>query len=159
MINNHSVLDVLTYMFDYLFESKNEVNDSELKAYLSEVGFDESGINKALIWLDNIAILADGQTQGINPSHHSIRIYTSDEQTKIDLKSRNFLYFLESIGQLDPTQREIIISQVMSLESNQLSLDDIKWIVIMVLGNYSKRPVSSEWLDAIISDSREFTLQ
>ena len=58
MTNN--ILDVLTYMFDYLFEeaeqdSSHEIDDMELKAHLSDAGFDTNRIDKALSWLENIA--------------------------------------------------------------------------------------------------------
>lgn len=158
MISNPSVLDVLTYMFDYLFESHNEINDNDIKAYLSDMGFDEKGINKALTWLDNIATLPDN-IQPITHANFSIRLYNKDEQAKIDLNSRDFLYFLQNVGQINQTQRELIINQAMSLESNQLVLEDIKWITIMVLGNDINQSVNDEWLNAIISDSKDITLQ
>ena len=57
----NSILDVLTYMFDYIFESadygssSSEIDDASLKAHLSEAGFDNARIDKALLWLENIA--------------------------------------------------------------------------------------------------------
>ena len=158
-MTNPSVLDVLTYMFDYLFESQNEINDNEIKAYLSEMGFDEQGINKALTWLDNIATQTDEKTQIIGKAKNCVRLYDKDEQVKLDLNSRNFLYFLENVGQVSPSQRELIISQAMSLETNHLTLEDIKWITIMVLGNDNNQFVNDEWLNAIISDTDHATLQ
>ena len=52
MTNN--ILDVLTFMFDFLFESADqdssqEVDDDLLKLHLSEAGFDSDRIEKALI--------------------------------------------------------------------------------------------------------------
>lgn len=62
MTNN--ILDVLTYMFDYLFEeagqdSTYEIDDTELKAPLSDIGFDTMRLDKALSWLGNIATIQD----------------------------------------------------------------------------------------------------
>ena len=157
MIDNHSVLDVLTCMFDYLFDTKNKVNDSELKNYLSQIGFDESGINKALIWLDNMTSSKDNQSDTKNPN--SIRVYTKNERKKIDCKSRDFLYFMQNIGQISDNQRETIINQVMSLENSRLSLEDVKWIVTMVISNQDHQVHNGDWLEAIISDNQQVTLQ
>ena len=49
----HNILDVLTYMFDYLFEeaeqdSSHEIDDTALKAHLSDAGFETVRIEKAL---------------------------------------------------------------------------------------------------------------
>jgi Smg protein len=52
MTNNNNILDVLTYMFDYLFEvteeEVNEIDDITLKARLSDAGFEVARIDKAL---------------------------------------------------------------------------------------------------------------
>ncbi len=46
-----------------------------------------------------------------------------------------FLLFLEQIKVLTSETREMVIEQVMALETDELSLDDLKWVVLMVLFN------------------------
>ncbi len=160
MLSNHSVLDVLSFMFDYLFEGKEPINDRDLKAQLSAAGFDKTGIDNALNWLDNISLLQQGKTKIIKTKHKSIRLYSPLEQQKIDIKGRNFLYFLESVNQLNPTQRELIINQAMSLGSGAVSLEDIKWIVMMVLGNENNATTDYDfWLETLMTDHKQHTLQ
>ena len=77
MTNN--ILDVLTFMFDFLFESAeqgsaHELDDDLLKAHLSEAGFDDGRIDKALNWLENIASLQEGKLD----SFVTCLLYTSD---------------------------------------------------------------------------------
>ena len=77
MTNN--ILDVLTFMFDILFESAEqdsteEVDDDLLKSHLSEAGFDADRIEKALNWLENIAALQDGRIAAFDTTHNSMRI-------------------------------------------------------------------------------------
>ena len=79
MTNN--ILDVLTFMFDFLFESADqdstqELDDDLFKTLLSEAGFDSERIEKALIWLENIAALQDGKIASFNTVHNSMRIYS-----------------------------------------------------------------------------------
>ena len=152
MTNN--ILDVLTYMFDYLFEvaddSVNEIDDITLKAHLSDAGFEVARIDKALDWLENIATLQDGETQLFTNTNGGMRIYHNDEKLKLNAKSRGFLLFMENMGQINAVQREIIIDQVMSLDEAAISLEDLKWVVMMVLGNSEDEDMSPQWLESIV---------
>ena len=162
MTNN--ILDVLTFMFDFLFESAEqdsteELDDDLLKTHLSEAGFDSERIEKALIWLENIAALQDGKIASFNTVHNSMRIYSELEKTKLDSRARGFIMFMENMGQLNPSQREIVIDQVMSLEDSKLSIDDLKWVVMMVIGNSAESAVPSQWIESIVFHDDNPTLQ
>lgn len=163
MINNN-ILDVLTYMFDYLFEvaeqkSSDEIDDIALKAYLSDAGFETARINKALNWLENIATLQDGTTHSFGNANGGIRIYSESEQLKLDAKSRGFLLFMENMDQIDANQREMIIDQIMSLGDSAISLEDLKWVVMMVLGNSKDEMLSPQWLESIMFLDDNHTVQ
>ncbi len=162
MTNN--ILDVLTYMFDYLFAEAeqgltNEIDDIELKAHLSDAGFEITRIDKALNWLENIATMQDGSIQPFANTSDSMRIYSEAEKLKLDAKSRGFLLFMENMGQLDANQREMVINQIMSLDDNTLSLDDLKWVVMMVLGNSNNQQLPAEWLESIVFLDDNHTIQ
>ncbi|KAA0444680.1 MAG: DUF494 domain-containing protein [Candidatus Thioglobus sp.] len=159
MTNN--ILDVLTYMFDYLFEvadeSANEIDDITLKAHLSDAGFEASRIEKALDWLESIATLQEGEVLSLSGSG-GLRVYNDEEKSKLSPKARGFLLFMENMGQINASQREVIISQVMSLDEGSVSLEDLKWVVMMVLGN-SEEEVSPQWLESIVFLDENRTLQ
>lgn len=163
MTNN--ILDVLTYMFDYLFEESeqdatHEIDDTELKAHLSNIGFDTMRIDKALSWLENIATIQDGKIKPFKTAYQgSMRIYTKAEKIKLNAKSRGFLLFMENIGQLNPNQREMIIDQIMSLGDASISLEDLKWVVMMVLGNSVDGETSAQWLESIVFLDDNRTIQ
>ncbi|SMN16072.1 Protein of unknown function Smg [uncultured Candidatus Thioglobus sp.] len=152
-------------MFDYLFEEAeyndaHEIDDIELKAHLFDAGFDVIGIDKALNWLENIAALQDGKIKPFSTVYRSsMRIYSEAEQKKLDSKSRGFLLFMENIGQLDANQREMIIEQVMSLGEAKIDLEDLKWVVMMVLGNSVEGEISAQWLESIVFLDEKRTLQ
>lgn len=163
MINNN-ILDVLTYMFDYLFEvaeqkSSDEIDDIALKAYLSDAGFETARINKALNWLENIATSQDGTTHSFGNSNGVMRIYSEEEQLKLDAKSRGFLLFMENMEQINANQREMIIDQIMSLGDSAVSLEDLKWVVMMVLGNSKDEMLSPQWLESIMFLDDNYTVQ
>ena len=97
MTNN--ILDVLTFMFDFLFESaeqdsSQELDDDLLKSHLSDAGFDSDRIEKALVWLENIAALQDGKIASFDTLHNSMRIYSQHEKSKLDAKARGFIMFM-----------------------------------------------------------------
>ena len=153
MTNN--ILDVLTFMFDFLFESSeqdsaHELDDDLLKAHLSEAGFDDGRIDKALTWLENIAALQEGKLDTFVTTHNSVRIYSKAEQGKLNTKARGFIMFMENMGQLSVSQREMVIEQVMTLEDSTLSMDDLKWVVMMVIGNSEETVMPTQWLESIV---------
>jgi Smg protein len=43
------------------------------------------------------------------------------------------LTFLESSGILNPTQREWVIERALAVDEEELSLDQVKWIILFVL--------------------------
>jgi Smg protein len=88
-----------------------------------------------------------------------MRIYSDAEKLKLDTKSRGFLLFMENMGQVDANQREMIIDQIMSLGDSSVSLDDLKWVVMMVLGNSNDEEISAQWLESIVFLDDNHTVQ
>jgi Smg protein len=88
-----------------------------------------------------------------------MRIYSDAEKLKLDVKSRGFLLFMENMGQVDANQREMIIDQIMSLDDSSVSLDDLKWVVMMVLGNSNDEEISAQWLESIVFLDDNHTVQ
>jgi uncharacterized protein Smg (DUF494 family) len=63
-------------------------------------------------------------------SHHSsMRIYTDTECIKLNPECRGFLLFLEQHKVLSPKHREAIINKIMSLETREIDVLDLKNIV------------------------------
>jgi Smg protein len=64
-----------------------------------------------------------------------MRLYTEEEMQRLDSETRGMLLFLEQNGILDPVSRELVIERTMALENSELEIDDIQWIVLLVLIN------------------------
>ena len=130
------VVEVLIYLYEnYMDGETPPPNDpSELKDELTQAGFSGGEVDKALLWLDELAErLGDDDHRPHAP--HAIRIYTDDEQIRLDADARGLLLFLEQNGILDPVSRELAIERALALESDSLSVDELKWIVLLVLMN------------------------
>ena len=132
------MFDILMYLFENYIHSEMEVvvDHDELTDELTRAGFAHQEINKALGWLERLAELQDSQKPYLNVAPQaSIRVFTDAEQARLDLQSQSFLMYLEHIGVLDFETREMVLDRVMELDSKQFSLDDLKWVVLMVLFN------------------------
>jgi Smg protein len=85
----------------------------------------------------------------------SIRIYTSQENQVLDVECRGFLMFLEQVNLLDFTTREMVIDRVMELDTQFFSIDDLKWVVLMVLFNVPGKENAYSQMEDLIFDEQE----
>jgi Smg protein len=126
-----NIFEVLIYLFEnYLDEDADVPPDSDtIRTDLTDAGFDDFEVDKAFDWLDSLTL-----QHPIKPSiAPAFRIFSNREIAKLDVECRNFLIFLELSGILLPHNREIVIDRIMALEDDDISLDKLKWIVLMVL--------------------------
>ncbi|CAM3702893.1 DUF494 family protein [Rheinheimera salexigens] len=133
------MFDILVYLFENYIHNESDiyVNHADLTKELSRAGFHDDDIFKALKWLDHLSVL---QQSDVKPylSHtvaSSTRIFSQQELQKIDVQGQGFLLFLEQINVLSAETREMVIDRVMDLDSNSICLEDLKWVVLMVLFN------------------------
>lgn len=128
------------YLFENLIHSESEfrVDQDELTDELIRAGFHHDEIYKALAWLEKLAAL---QETDINPylttgnSLPVARVFTVEEEVRLDVECRGFLMFLEQINVLDASTREMVIDRVMEIDVSDFCLEDLKWVVLMVLFN------------------------
>jgi Smg protein len=128
-----TVLDVLMYLFESFADSDDEPepNRNELKEELERAGFKNREIDRALDWLEGLNA-ADTVAEGA-PRSSAIRIYDTTEQERLDVRARGYLMHLEQVGILTPAQRELVIDRLLALESDEVDVEQIKWVVMMVL--------------------------
>jgi Smg protein len=134
------MMDILMYLFETYIHSDAElqVNQDELEEELLRAGFHQDDIYKALIWLEDLAALQQSETHAaisVCSTSTSTRIYTKQECERLSLECRGFITFLEQVNVLTTETREMVIDRVMGLETEEFELDDLKWIILMVLFN------------------------
>ncbi|WP_372017842.1 DUF494 family protein [Pseudoxanthomonas sp. 10H] len=142
-----SILDVLLYLFEhYIGDDADTLRDRDpLHEGLIEAGFSPSEISKAFDWLDGLAQqrLAGAGARVDGP----VRVYHGPELDKLDVDCRGFLLFLEQQGVLDADQRELVLDRAMALDQDELDLDDLKWVVLMVLFNQPGAEAAYAWME------------
>ena len=148
-----SVLDVLIYLFDHYIEQEFMLipNQTDLKSQLNQAGFADIQIDKAIDWLEGLAIKKDELDVGVVYSK-STRVFSDIENKKLDVECKGFLIFLEQSGVLDYEDRELVIDRVMALETDVIELQQLKWVVLMVLFNRPGKEAAFAWMEDIILD-------
>ena len=147
------MFDILMYLFENYVHGETEllVDEDQLTNELTRAGFPQSDIIKALDWLERLAELQSKDVPYLrNHNQQTFRIYTKEEMEKLDVESRGFLMFLEHIKVLSVETREMVIDRVMELEDARLDLDDLKWIILMVLFNAPGHQSAYEQMEDLI---------
>ena len=152
-----SILDVLLYLFEHYFtedadlvRDRDSLRSGPLFDELGQAGFSPAEINKAFDWLDGLA----RQRPSASPKRADgpTRIYFGPELDKLDVECRGFLMFLEQHGVLDAGQRELVLDRAMALDQDELDLDDLKWVVLMVLFNQPGSEAAYAWMETQMFD-------
>ncbi len=147
-----SVLDVLMYLFEhYVDEDADlETDRDALHSALLQAGFPESEVAKAFTWLEDLTEtgeLLDGSAGG---APAAIRVYTDEEQERLDLECRSMLLYLEQTGVLDGASRELVIDRVLALETAEIDVEQLKWVVLMVMFNRPGREDVLPWMEELV---------
>jgi len=134
---NENVIDVLIYIYENYMDGDESVPADQimLEEELVEAGFPKSEIQKAFNWLDELAWRQGSLDVGSAAANRSTRIFTDAEKRRLDLEIQGMLLYLEQGGILDQRSRELVIERAMALDTEELTADDLKWIVLLVLLN------------------------
>jgi len=134
---NENVIDVLIYIFENYMDSEEEAAPDQvmLEEELVQAGFPQGEIRKAFDWLDELAWRQGSLMVTDARPHKSMRVYTEEERLHLDLDIQGMLLYLEQVGILDQRSRELVIERAMAIDTDELSSDDVKWIVLLVLLN------------------------
>ncbi len=152
------VLDVLMYLFENYMDddTATEADPETLKTQLREAGFLSTEINKAFAWLEDLALMQEGDSLLPARTARSIRVFSPTEEKKLDVECRGFLMFLEQMGVLNDASRELVIDRIMALESPDIDLEQVKWVVLMVLFNQPGLEEAFTWMENMVME--EFSL-
>ena len=148
-----NILDVLLYLFEhYFYDDPDAVSDRDsLQSGLIDAGFSPAETTKAFDWLDELARQRPAAHPDA-PVDNAVRVYADEELARLDADSRGFLMYLERTGILNPAQRELVVDRAMALNQEDLDVDDLKWVVLMVLFNQPGSEADCAWLECQMFD-------
>jgi Smg protein len=151
-----NVLDVLMYLFEnYFYDEPDEEPDRDgLEESLHLAGFSNGEIDKAFEWLDGLAEQRY-QPEFAMRAEQPIRVFIDSETERLDTDCRDFLIYLSNVGILDPQRRELVIDRLLALQSDEITLEDVKWVVLMVLFNQPGQETNYAWMEDLMFDTQQ----
>jgi Smg protein len=142
------IFDVLIYLFENYMDNEEfgEFIDSDaIRTELLEAGFEQPEVTKAFNWLESLSL----QRPLVASLTPSFRIFCHQE---LDIDCQNLLIFLEKNGILNFANRELVIDRAMALEDEDISLEKLKWIVLMVLLSLPDEALAFSRMEDMIYD-------
>lgn len=158
------MFEVLVFVYEHYWRGDACPRWSQLERKLHAVGFEQQEVKDALHWLTGLRQATDTErpqsTQSgsaappvgslllaaQNPVSDSMRVFSVAEQNRLGAQCLGFLCFLEQSAVLPAHMREIIVDRAMACGSDELSLEDLKIIVLMVYWSFGEEP------DALVLD-------
>ena len=152
-----SVLDILIYVFDrYMLSDGPEVPErDELALDLERAGFEQANVERALDWLADLAGERNQELPAAAAAQSSMRVFTDSELARLSAECRGYLMSLERTGILSALQREIVIDRLLALESEELDVEQLKWVVLMVLSSQPGAEIACSRMEDIVWGSSE----
>ncbi len=158
------MLDVLMYIFENIidddYEQAEEPDVTALTTELGEAGFKQGEITRAFEWLEDLSVLCeqDDYPHSIVTAAPSTRIYSEREKNKITTAAMGFLSRLEFYKIITPSVREVVLDRAMALESENIDIDQMKWVAMMVLYNQPGRETNYLWLENLLFELEQDVL-
>jgi Smg protein len=153
------MFEVLVYVYENYWHGDACPELAHLERKLNAVGFESDEIRDALNWLGDLnlatqreswraeqIVSASTDARVTMQSSNSMRVYSVAEQTHLGASCLGFITFLESSNVLPATMREIVIDRAMVIPDGEVSLDELKIIILMVHWSLGEEP------DALILD-------
>lgn len=147
-----SVLDVLMYLFEHYVDEDADLDTDRdsLHRALLRAGFPETEVSKAFTWLEDLTESGEVLEIAADGAPAAIRVYTDEEQERLDLECRSMLLYLEQTGVLDGASRELVIDRVLALETDEIDVEQLKWVVLMVMFNRPGREDVLPWMEELV---------
>ena len=144
------MFDVLAFVFDNYLHRDACPELPTLHRQLSAVGFELCEIQDALTWLEELQSASCGLPWALppDPINHlpnaapdeSLRVLTTAEQNRLGCAAWGYVQFLVSVGALPRDRLELVLERAMAAKYDELSVDDVKLIVLMVFWSLDEEP-------------------
>jgi len=149
-----NVLDILIHLFENFLDADNDTTPSReaLKQDLEQAGYSETDVERALAWLESLA--ADPDRAMNEGTARAVRVFSGQEQVRLDTDVRGYLLHLENLGILSAAQREVVIDRLLALEADDIEIEQLKWVVLMVLFSQPGQENAYQRMEDLVFDDR-----
>jgi Uncharacterized protein conserved in bacteria len=84
-----------------------------------------------------------------------MRVFDAAEQARLDTDCRGYILYLENIGILNAAQRERVIDRLLALDAAQIDIEQVKWVVLMVLFSQPGQESAYQRMEDLVFDRLE----
>ncbi len=153
-----NVLDLLIYLFENYMSADDEPRPdrSTLRLELDKAGFTEPDVGRALEWLDGLS--GDQLGKVAEATVRAVRVFSGQEILRLDTDVRGYLMYLENLRILPGTERELVIDRLMALEADEIDIEQVKWVVLMVLFSQPGQESAYAQMEDLVFEERSDAL-
>ena len=126
--------EILFYLFEN-FQRTDIAEKDRVAKKLSAAGFEDSDISEALSWLAGVVRGPHRSVAPLPDLGVASRAYAPRELAKLGAECRGLLMHFEQSGILTPQTREHVIERALAANGEELTIEQLKLIVLMVLWN------------------------
>jgi len=146
------VLAIVNIIAQYVFEKRDLMSEGNIIQELLDTGFDLEEINAAFHWIENLSVdnvqPGDGESE---TREGATRVFTPEERRALSLEAQGLLMKMRNMGMLSCDEMEEIIGQVMSVEEDGISFQELKAVVALTLFSRSLEQYGRE-IECILKD-------
>jgi Smg protein len=158
------MFEVLAFVYENYWHGDTCPELPALQRKLNAVGFDDDEVQDALIWLEElksathslspVPVPVGTSCAPCEPLTHAttdtaveaLRVFTQAEQARLGCEGWGLMVFLVSAGVLPWHRLELVMDRAMATSAGDLTVDDLKLIVLMVFWSLGEEP------DALVLD-------
>jgi len=145
-----NVFDVLIYLFENTWTTKPNGVPIPMP---SAPNFWKPASSKRDKQSIRLARIAGGAKAIQSSSLPAFRVFSAQECAKLDAECRGFLMFLEQSAILTPASRELAIDRAMALNEESITLENLKWIVLLVLFSQPNEEIAFARMENLVYES------
>ncbi len=146
------VVEVLAKILDGL-NKKYSLEDVS-KNITSENKFDKQTVSAAFSLVhDKIITNRIEKSIEFTEQNKNFRILCDEEIDAIGIEYYNYLIHLQNIGLIDSSDFEILLEQILLFPTNNITLEDINWMILVSLVDYDSRLLPGSRVTLFSSDT------
>jgi Smg protein len=85
-------------------------------------------------------------------------VFSSQEVVRLDTDVRGYLMYLENVRILVAAERELVIDRLMALEADEIDIEQVKWVVLMVLFSQPGQESAYAQMEDLVFEERSDAL-
>ena len=150
-----SVLDILIHLFENFLDAEDDSTPDRdaLKAELEQAGYPEAEIERALVWLESLAT-DPGPRGRRRHGPGDARVQRPRSRSGSTPTCAATCCTSRTSASCRSPQREVVIDRLLALEADDIDIEQLKWVVLMVLFSQPGQENAYQRMEDLVFDER-----